>query len=170
MKGNSRKAYKPLKNLSNDPTKPEQAHNEITANQVAHQLLMNGKTNKRIPKTKLERNIANEKKFLNDDFCIRELQEAIKMMKNNKAAEQLSIFVLLYMNFHEPKFRQLTDQSYALRQQRFRRRHVYTEQYGSRRLEYIMPKLLNEYCDGFMNENNNEKLKKKLKESILRHC
>jgi hypothetical protein len=86
MKGNSRKAYKPLKNLSNDPTKPEQAHNEITANQVAHQLLMNGKTNKRIPKTKLERNIANEKKFLNDDFCIRELQEAIKMMKNNKAA------------------------------------------------------------------------------------
>ncbi|KAI5733246.1 hypothetical protein M8J76_009518 [Diaphorina citri] len=82
--------------------------------------------------------------------------------------EQLSIFVLLYMNFNEPKFRQITNQTYALRQQRFRRRHVYTEQYGSRRLEYVMPKLLNEFCNGFMNENNNEKLKKKLKESILR--
>ncbi|KAI5720046.1 hypothetical protein M8J77_001120 [Diaphorina citri] len=104
------------------------------------------------------------------------LQRKIKTMLfgNNRipclTPEQLSIFVLVYMNFHEPKFRQLTDQSYALRQQRFRRRHVYTEQYGSRRLEYIMPKLLNEYYDGFMNEKNNEKLKKKLKESILRHC
>ncbi|KAL1460605.1 hypothetical protein WDU94_012577 [Cyamophila willieti] len=87
MKGNSRRAYKLLKNLSNDPTQPEQIHTNVTPDQVAHQLLKNGKTNFKVKNIKIKREI-NENHFLEEPFTVGELQEAIKMMKSkvNKAA------------------------------------------------------------------------------------
>jgi len=41
---NSRWAWKTIKNLNNDPTTPKVIHSNVTANQIAHQLLLNGKT------------------------------------------------------------------------------------------------------------------------------
>jgi len=43
MKLSSRKAWKLIKNLSNDPNSSQSQLSDVTANQVAHQLLMNGK-------------------------------------------------------------------------------------------------------------------------------
>lgn len=81
--------------------------------------------------------------------------------------DQLSKFVLIYSNFSDPRFRQLTAHSYALRNQRFCRIKVNTVLYGNRRLEYAIPTLLNMYCHEFLEEKNVLTLKKKLKESIL---
>ncbi|KAI5738365.1 hypothetical protein M8J77_006017 [Diaphorina citri] len=81
--------------------------------------------------------------------------------------DELAIFVLISLNFHEEKYRQLRDQPYALRTQRFRRPHVYTIQYGERRLEYIIPTLLNTYCQEFIDETNKDLVKTKIKKSIL---
>lgn len=75
-----------MKNLSNDPTKSDFKHYDITPDQVAHQLLLNGKTTNRISKTKLERDMENENNFLGDNFTVDEVYEAISQMKNNKAA------------------------------------------------------------------------------------
>lgn len=71
--------------LSNDPTKPEHVQTSVTPDQVAHQLLKNGKTDFKIKRIKIRREI-NENNFLEDPFLVGELQEAIKMMKSNKAA------------------------------------------------------------------------------------
>ncbi|KAL1448652.1 hypothetical protein WDU94_006630 [Cyamophila willieti] len=81
--------------------------------------------------------------------------------------EELSTFVLIYTNFHNQNFRQVIEHPYNLRVQRYRRPHVYTIRYGDRRLEYVIPTLLNQYCQQFLEEDNKLVLKIKLKESIL---
>lgn len=81
--------------------------------------------------------------------------------------EELSIFVLICTNFYNQNYRQIIDHPYNLRVQMYRRPHVYTVQYGDRRLEYVIPKLLNQYCQQFLEENNKTVLKSKVKESIL---
>lgn len=86
MKQNSRRAWKTVKNLSNDPKAPTIIQNNVTTNQIAHQLLMNGKTKGRNnKKLKIVRDFDNEQNSLEEPFMIGELELAIKEMKNNKA-------------------------------------------------------------------------------------
>ncbi|KAI5738296.1 hypothetical protein M8J77_005104 [Diaphorina citri] len=82
--------------------------------------------------------------------------------------QQLATFVLLYLNFFDEKYRHLNTQPYELRTQRYRRPHVYSVQYGERRLEFIIPFLLNTYCQQFLSEMDKHKVKMKIKEKILR--
>ncbi|KAL1446696.1 hypothetical protein WDU94_005602 [Cyamophila willieti] len=82
---------------------------------------------------------------------------------------QLAEFVYLSMNFFDPRFRRLADQPYELRVQRFQRAQVYTTTYGDRRLDYIIPTLLNKYCQEFLQEKNKDKVKTKIREMILKY-
>lgn len=81
--------------------------------------------------------------------------------------QQLATYVLLCMNFYDRKYRQLTNQPYNLRIQRFARPRVYTIQYGEKRLEYILPTLLNKYCQEFLEEENKFLIKRKIRDTIL---
>lgn len=85
MAQNSRRAWKLIKNLTNDPKVPAMAITQITPNQIANQLLSNGKTTRRTGTIKLER-YAEENDFLGQPFTSSELEHAIKLMKTNKAA------------------------------------------------------------------------------------
>ena len=85
MKQNSRRAWKLVKNLCGDPTKAETMP-PVTPDQVATQLLLNGKTNTKKSKEKLTRDHENEKENLKEPFTAEELTEAIKNLKPNKAA------------------------------------------------------------------------------------
>ncbi|KAL1446881.1 hypothetical protein WDU94_007614 [Cyamophila willieti] len=101
------------------------------------------------------------------------LQERIKkfLFKNNENIEiltpdQIAKFILITLNFHKEEFRQLIDQPYALRRQRFKRIRVNTITFGERRLGYILPTLLNDYCQDFLDERDSWKLKDKLKKKF----
>lgn len=85
MKHNSRRAWKLVKNLSNDPSKPTSIQCNVTANQIAHQLLLNGKTTTKKKRMKITRNIATETSLMSNPFDLSELNLAIKEMKTNKA-------------------------------------------------------------------------------------
>ena len=54
LKRDSHKAWRLLRRLSNDPSKTTVHHN-ITANEIAHQLLLNGKATHKSQKPKLQR-------------------------------------------------------------------------------------------------------------------
>lgn len=86
MKQNSRRAWKLLKTLKQDKTLPIDQRGTISANQIAHQLLVNGKTDKKPPLIKIKRDMANENHTLNDPFTPGELDSAIGTMKVNKSA------------------------------------------------------------------------------------
>lgn len=82
---------------------------------------------------------------------------------------QLADYVHLSMNFFDPRFRRQADQPHALRVQRFQRAQVYTITYGDRRLDYVMPTLLNKYCQEFLQEKDKEKIKMKIREMVLKY-
>ncbi|KAI5734515.1 hypothetical protein M8J77_007414 [Diaphorina citri] len=86
MKSNSRRAWRMIKNLSNDPTKPKEVITNVTANQIAHQLLLNGKVKGKVKGTKLKRNNMEENDFMSEPFTMNELKEGINQLKTNKAA------------------------------------------------------------------------------------
>uniref|UniRef100_A0A8D9E2E9 Uncharacterized protein n=1 Tax=Cacopsylla melanoneura TaxID=428564 RepID=A0A8D9E2E9_9HEMI len=81
--------------------------------------------------------------------------------------DQLSILIQLSLNFHNEKYRIITEHPYSLRQQNFYRPKVFTKLYGERRLEYVIPTLLNNYCKDFVDEEDKILIKKKIIESIL---
>ncbi|KAL1446268.1 hypothetical protein WDU94_008929 [Cyamophila willieti] len=81
--------------------------------------------------------------------------------------EQLNKFVLLSTNFFEEKYRILNPQPYELRNQRFRRARVNTVRYGDRRLAYLVPSLLNNYCNDFLDEEKIIIVKHKIKQKLL---
>ncbi|KAL1448505.1 hypothetical protein WDU94_005619 [Cyamophila willieti] len=81
--------------------------------------------------------------------------------------EQLNKYVLLSTNFFNKRYRILNPQPYDLRVQRFRRARVYTVQYGDRRLDYLIPSLLNIYCHDFLNEEKIFQVKEKIKQRLL---
>ncbi|KAI5742625.1 hypothetical protein M8J77_009365 [Diaphorina citri] len=85
FKRNSRKAWSLLKNINHDPSSQDLNNCKVTPNQIAHQLLINGKTKTRIRNTKIERDIPNENQFLETAFTLGEIQLAIKLAKNNKS-------------------------------------------------------------------------------------
>lgn len=86
MKVNSRRAWKTLKNLSGDTVKPVQNFIPVTSDQVATQLLLNGKTGSRKPKEHFNRDMNHENNYLGTPFSMTELEAGIKMMKPNRAA------------------------------------------------------------------------------------
>ena len=80
----SKKAWSLIKKLSNDPRKADQ-HVNVTPNQVAHQLILNGKVPNRQRQSKIKR-CSQENNNFDDDFTIVELQNSLKHLKNEKAA------------------------------------------------------------------------------------
>ena len=83
MTHSSKKAWSLIKKLSNDPRKADQLVN-ATPNQVAHQLILNGKVPNRQRQSKIKR-CAQENHDFDDDFTIIELQNSLKHLKNGKA-------------------------------------------------------------------------------------
>ncbi|KAI5716520.1 hypothetical protein M8J76_006996 [Diaphorina citri] len=63
--------------------------------------------------------------------------------------------------------KKLTFQTCQLRHQAFKRVKVNTVRYGNRRLEYCVPRLLNDFCQDFLEETNRYRVKQKLKESLV---
>lgn len=85
MKQNSRKAWKLLKRLNSDPTSAPPSLVTVTPDQIAHQLLLNGKT-KRWTVAKIFQRYTDEEDYLGTPFTIEELEVVFNSMKNNKAA------------------------------------------------------------------------------------
>ena len=76
MTHNSKKARSFVRKLSNDPRKADQ-HVNVTPNQVAHQLILNGKVPNRQRQSKIKR-CGQENHNFDDDFTIVELQNEKK--------------------------------------------------------------------------------------------
>jgi len=83
MTKNSKKAWRLIKRLSGDPVTHTNDIN-VTTNQVATQLLLNGKPGAKI-KRKIIRTLDTEKNNFQLDFTFDELNESLKEMKNGKA-------------------------------------------------------------------------------------
>ena len=80
----SKKAWTMIKKLSSDPTTAEQHHN-ITPDQIAHQLLMNGKPLTKQRKTKFKHQHEVETTSFTQPFSQQELKAAIQNMSPGKA-------------------------------------------------------------------------------------
>jgi hypothetical protein len=68
MKQNSRCAWKLLKNLSNNPTAPQNPLADVTSDQIAHQLLIIGKHHYKSKIMKIERIVEDEQHSLETPF------------------------------------------------------------------------------------------------------
>ena len=97
MTHNTKKAWSLIKKLSNDPCKADQ-HVNVTPNQVAHQLILNGKVPNRQRQSKIKR-CGQENHDFDDDFSIVELQNSLKHLKNGKAAGHDEILTEEIKNF-----------------------------------------------------------------------
>ena len=82
MTHNSKTAWSLIKKLSNDPRKADQ-HVNVTPNQVAHQLILNGKVPNRQRQSKIKR-FGQEKHDFDDDFTTIELQNVLKHLKKRE--------------------------------------------------------------------------------------
>ena len=84
MSKNSKKAWSLIRKLRGDPkAAPQQP--KVTANQVAHQLLLNGKSGKGQKKTKLDSSKNSENPGCTRPFTMEELINAISSLKPGKA-------------------------------------------------------------------------------------
>ncbi|CAG7729988.1 unnamed protein product, partial [Allacma fusca] len=81
----SRRAWHLLKRLNGEKSQAR-SFTQTTANQIAHQLLINGKTNGRIKSKKIIRNQAEEVNNFSSPFTYSEVTAAIRSAKNQKAA------------------------------------------------------------------------------------
>lgn len=86
----------------------------------------------------------------------------MKLMK----IRDIATFIMVTQHFKNPKYRKKTETQYQLRRQDFEKPRVFTK-YGERCLSYHIPKLLQEYCEDFLDEENVNKIKQKVKERIL---
>ena len=94
---NSNRAWSLIRKLSNDPRKADQ-HVNVTPNQVAHQLILNGKVPNRQRQNKIKR-CGQENHDFADDFTIIELQNSLKHLKNGKTAGLDNILTEEIKNF-----------------------------------------------------------------------
>ena len=85
MARNSCKAWKLFGKLNNDYTKPTQQHSNITANQIAQQLLLNGKTPHFTRQFKPNVHTDGCNPNFTKPFCLTELKQCINSLKNGKA-------------------------------------------------------------------------------------
>ena len=84
MSKNNKKAWSLIRKLRGDPkAAPQQP--KVTANQVAHQLLLNSKSGKGQKKTKLDRSKNSEDPGYTRSFTMEELINAISSLKPGKA-------------------------------------------------------------------------------------
>lgn len=86
IKHSSQKTLGLMKKLNNDP-KQRNSQNITTSDQIAHQLLLNGKDQRETihKRTKKKHTIENEEDgHFKEQFNIKELNEAIKVLKNRK--------------------------------------------------------------------------------------
>ena len=83
MTHNSNKAWSLIRKLSNDPRKADQ-HVNVTPNQVAQRLILNGNVPNRERQSKIKR-CGQENHDFDDDFTIIELQNSLSHLKNGKA-------------------------------------------------------------------------------------
>ena len=91
MSKNSKKAWSLIRKLRGDPKAASQQP-KVTANHVAHQLLLNGKNGKGQKKTKLDRSKNSENPGYTRPFTMEELINAISSLKPGKATEQIKYF------------------------------------------------------------------------------
>ena len=90
---NSRRAWQTLRKLSNDPTTPNPPC-LVNANQVAHQLLINGQgTMPTKPKRPILPHIQEGTPILTHPFSEEEYKKGIAALKNNKAAGRDDVLV-----------------------------------------------------------------------------
>jgi len=88
MKHSRQKAWGLMKKLNNDP-KQRNSQNITTPDQIAHQLLLNGKGQRETNHKRTQKKYVTESEeygHFKEQFNIIELNEAIKMLKNRKAA------------------------------------------------------------------------------------
>ena len=103
----SRKAWKTINKLTKDNTEPQQQC-KVTADQVAHPLLLNGKGNKlHVPRReKMPRQTVTESK-LTSPFLMEDLLHGVEALKNNKAAGIDNMFCEQIKHFGEATLRWL---------------------------------------------------------------
>ncbi|XP_030750457.1 uncharacterized protein LOC115878186 [Sitophilus oryzae] len=98
MSHSSKIAWNLIKKLDGDP-KLSKAPSNVTPNQVANQLLLNGKFNSKRQKTKIKRLIPTENTNFQKSFTMKKLNNGINTMKNGKAAVIDDVCVEQIKNF-----------------------------------------------------------------------
>ena len=83
MTHTSKKAWPTIRKLCDDPCKPKQ-HCNTTANQVAHQVLHNGRVPNRQPRGRLDRHRYPEDPGLTRAFTAAELDIGTRVLNNGK--------------------------------------------------------------------------------------
>ena len=91
---NSKTAWNLIRKLNNDPAIPKHQHYRVTANQVAHQLLVNRQTKgKKAPRVKFRKNgKQNMEPNPTSPFTALEFSNGIAALKNGKAIGLDGIF------------------------------------------------------------------------------
>ena len=94
MSRNSKKAWNLIRKLNNDPAIPKHQHYPVTANQVAHQLLVNGQTKgKKASRVKFRKNEKqNMKPNLTCLYTAQEFSNGVAALKSGKAIGLDGIF------------------------------------------------------------------------------
>lgn len=92
MAKNSKKAWSLIRKISNDPSTPTHQQYTTTANQVAYQLLLNGKSTTKQPRPKADRLQHSQNTGLTEPFSLEELNISIKALKTGKAIGLDNIF------------------------------------------------------------------------------
>ena len=108
---NSKKAWNLIRKLNNDPAIPKYQHYPVTANQVAHQLLVYGQTKgKKAPRVKFRKNKKqNMKANLTSPFINQEFSNGIAAFKNGKAIGLDGIFTKQLKHFSQQAKKRLLE-------------------------------------------------------------